>query len=107
MMKFDTTPFWIRLYDVPLQGRNEQVIRQIGSRVGEVEEVDHSTLRGISRSVRIKVNLDLNKALKKGTKIRMGGAEPCWIPIPYERLPSFCYWCGHLGHTSKDCERLL
>lgn len=106
MMKFDSTPFWIRLYDVPLRGRNKQVIHQIGSRFGEVEEIDLSTIGGISRSVRIKVQIDLNKPMRRGTKIRVGSAEPCWIPITYKRLSSFCYWCGHLGHTTKDCERL-
>lgn len=104
LMKFENTSFWIRLYDVPLRARDETTIRQIGNRVGTVEEIDKTTLGGISRSVRIRVNLDLTKPIKRGTKIRIGSAQPCWIPITYERLSSFCYWCGRLGHTSKDCE---
>lgn len=88
----------------PLRSRNENVVRQIGNRFGRVEEVDSSTLGGISQSVRIRVIMDINKPMKRGTKIRIGNVEPCWIPVTYERLPSFCYWCGHLGHTFKDCE---
>lgn len=66
LMKFDSTS-WIRIYDIPLRGRDEKVIRQIGSRFGEVEDIDANTINGISRSVRIKIRLDLNKPMKRGT----------------------------------------
>lgn len=104
MMKFDRVPCWIRIYDIPMRGREEGVIRQIGQRFGEVLELDKTTIGGLSRSVRMKIRLNLNNALKRGTKIRVGTSGPCWIPITYERISSFCYWCGKLGHTHKDCE---
>lgn len=104
LMKFDTTPCWIRLYDVPMAGRELNIIRKIGERVGEVMEIDDSTINGVARSVRLKVLIDLKNPLKRGTKIRFGSEEPCWIPITYERLSNFCYWCGRMGHTHKDCE---
>lgn len=107
MMKFSRTPFWMRLYDVPMRGRGEATIRQIGGRFGEVVEIDETTTNGIARSIRVKILLDLDKPLKRGTKVRVGIDEPCWIPVTYERLPSFCYWCGLLGHTYKDCDRLF
>lgn len=102
-MKFNTIPFWIRIYDLPKIRRTELTLRQIGSRFGEVLEVDSSTLSGITRSVRVKVMINLEKPIKRGTKIQIGKADPCWLPAAYERLPSFCYWCGLLGHTHKDC----
>lgn len=105
-MKFDKTQFWIRLYDVPMMGRSEVCLKQIGSRFGEVVEIDTSTTDGLTKSVRIRVVLDLNKPIKRGTKIKIGTSTPCWIPATYERLSSFCYWCGNLGHTTKDCEKL-
>lgn len=104
LMTFDTTPCWIRIYDLPILGRESKVINQIGSRFGEVLEVDESTMMGLARSVRLKILLNLNKPMKRGTKIRIGSAEPCWLPATYERISSFCYWCGKLGHTYKDCD---
>lgn len=52
-MVFDTTPFWIRIYDLPRIGREVATIRQIGARFGEVLEIDHTTLSGITQSVRV------------------------------------------------------
>lgn len=103
--KFDKNPFWIRLYDIRVKGREENSMRQIGMRLGEVREIDFSTTSGIARSIQMKVMVDLTKPLKRGIRIRIGSAEPCWIPVTYERFSSFCYWCGRLGHTIKDCEQ--
>lgn len=104
LMKFSKTPFWIRLYDIPMMARDDHILRQIGGRFGQIVEIDSNTTNGIARSVRIKVLIDVEKPMKRGTRLRIGKADPCWIPITYERLPSFCYWCGMLGHTYKDCE---
>jgi hypothetical protein len=27
-----------------------------------------------------------------------------WCPFKYKFLPNFCYVCGLLGHTDKDCD---
>lgn len=106
-IEFNSTPFWMRLYDLPFNGRTESTIQQIGGRFGEVLEVDKETMIGVGRSIRIKIQVRLDKPLKKGTKIRIGKSEPRWIPTTYERLPSFCYWCGMLGHSHKDCTQLM
>lgn len=105
-MQFNKTPFWIRVYDVPIMGRKEAILKQIGARFGEVLEIDSSTIDGVAKSIRMRIILDLSKPIKRGTKLQIGTAAPCWIPATYERLPSFCYWCGLLGHTSKDCDKL-
>lgn len=75
LMKFDKSPCWIRLYDIPVMARERNVLKQIGNRFGEFIEMDETTLSGIGRSVRLKVMLNLNNPLKRGTKIRMGSAE--------------------------------
>lgn len=69
-------------------------------------DIDKESLKGISRSVRLRVTLDLKKPMKRGTKIKFGDSGPCWLPVTYERLPSFCYWCGKLGHSCKDCSSM-
>lgn len=105
-LQFDTIPFWIRLYDLPFIGRDEKTSRIIGGRFGEVMEIDKNTIGGMTKSIRLRVRIRIDKPVKRGTKIKLGNTTPCWIPITYERMPSFCYWCGMLGHLHKDCEQL-
>lgn len=105
-MLFDTVPFWIRIYDLPRIERDEAILNQIGGRFGDVLEIDKTTVAGITRSVRIKVRINLEKPIKRGKKIKIGTSNPIWLPVTYERLPSFCYWCGKLGQTHKDCSKI-
>lgn len=38
-------------------------------------------------------------------KIKIGSmVEESWVPISYEKLLEFCYYCGLIGHTLQDCE---
>ena len=30
-----------------------------------------------------------------------------WAALRYERLPNFCYWCGHVSYDDQDCKRWL
>lgn len=38
---------------------------------------------------------------------KAGGGDWLWIHFKYERLPSFCFYCGILGHLEKFCEALF
>lgn len=102
-MEFNSTPFWMRIYDLPMSGKEENTLKQIGVRFGKVMEVDKESMEGVSRSIQIRIILRLNNPMKQGTKIKIGKVEPCWLSVTYERLPSFCYYCGKLGHTYKYC----
>lgn len=45
--------------------------------------------------------------LKRGTNVKIGSmAEKTWIPITYEKLPDFCYYCGKLGHVFQECTEI-
>lgn len=84
----------MREYDLPMVGSDEKILEQIGSRFGEVIEIDQSTMTGVSRSVQLKIMLKLDQPLKRGINIKIGKAPLCWILDTYERIPSFCYYCS-------------
>lgn len=57
--------------------------------------------------MRIKIEIDIEQPLMRGTKLMLEGEEVKWVKFKYERLPFFCYSCGLLGHRYLDCSRRL
>ena len=49
--------------------------------------------------LRIRVNMDVHKPLKRRMKIKKSGGEWLWVHFRYELLNLFCFICGCLGHT--------
>lgn len=47
--------------------------------------------------VQIKVILDVTKALKQGSFLRLGDGSKTWVAFTYERMPLYCYLCGLVG----------
>ena len=98
----DWCPFWVRLYNLPLDYRTEHHIRMIGSSIGEVLEVESDGILW-DRSARVKLLLNITKPLRRILKVRNSKGLVVMVEIKYERLPIFCYVCGVLGHMERDC----
>lgn len=47
--------------------------------------------------MKLLVEIDLNKALLRGSKIKLDD-EMIWVEFRYEQLPQFYFYCGKLGH---------
>ncbi|XP_021858913.2 uncharacterized protein [Spinacia oleracea] len=98
-------PFWVRVYDLPILGRNnESNARKIGNKVGCFMKVDKSDIVGINKSLRIRVSIDVRKPLKEEIDLKLRGGVLEKVQVKYEKLQVFCYFCGKLGHGEKDCE---
>lgn len=52
------------------------------------------------RILQIKVTLDLKMPLKRGNVVRFK-VKNLRVHFKYERLPTFCYVSGRLGHQLK------
>ena len=96
------SPFWVRLYNLPLDCRTEKHIRTYGGNIGKVLDVEYSGVAW-DKSARIKVLLDVSKPLRRILKIRNTKGSVVVVELKYERLPIFCYACGHVGHIERDC----
>ena len=100
------SPFWVQIHNLPLHCRTRETGWAIGSKLGEVVEVDVTKL-GVQwgKYLRVRVQLDVTKKLIRGKKIVVEGGEQRWILFKYERLPNFCYRCGMLSHGLRDCPK--
>lgn len=102
-VNFTHSPFWVRLLDVPFGKQNVNFASTIGERLGGFLEFDDSDPVGWEVFTRVKVNLDIEKPLPRGIKVRVGKNCTKWVGFKYERLGDFCYYCGRIGHTDRDC----
>lgn len=101
-------PFWVRVYDLPLLGRNKDSnARTIGNKMGVFMAVDKTDIIGINKSLHIRVLIDLRKPLMKEVSLKMLGGIIERFPVKYGKLSLFCYVCGCLGHGEKDCEEAI
>ncbi|XP_050217876.1 uncharacterized protein LOC126668737 [Mercurialis annua] len=103
-VKLNESPFWIRLCNVPLNCRDSESITRIAERVGKVLEIREEDVAVWGKHIRVRVLVDVNVPLKRGTFIRNSKGEKVWVYFRFEKLPNFCYWCGLLGHVHDDCE---
>ncbi|KAA3474234.1 Endonuclease/exonuclease/phosphatase [Gossypium australe] len=55
------------------------------------------------RILRVRINLDVQKPLRRGIFVSSEDKIRSWIPFKFEKLPLFCFGCGRLNHGIKDC----
>lgn len=93
----------VRLHNIPLANRTEKVVERIGTSLGVFVGRITSKRDEFTDFVRIKVQIDISHALKRGSFLQLGNGSKHWVPFTYERMPLYCYLCGLVGHLEKRC----
>nr|DAD22139.1 TPA_asm: hypothetical protein HUJ06_023602 [Nelumbo nucifera] len=74
---------------------------QLMSKVGNPVRVDTKNINEMGlweRFLRVQVEIDITKSLPTGVVGVNANGEKAWFNFQYERLATFCYFCGVLGH---------
>ena len=53
--------------------------------------------------MRVRVDLPIEKPLRRDGYVTNMDGERCWVSFKYERLPTFCFTCRKIGHDDKHC----
>ncbi|KAL8492908.1 hypothetical protein ACS0TY_024197 [Phlomoides rotata] len=95
--------FWHKIHDLPLACQTEETIMSITWQVGSVVAYDKPTTLSLAEFLRVKIEIDVTKPLRRGIQIHFTG-DLLWIPITYESLPTYYFCCGVIGHFFRSCK---
>lgn len=100
----NVSSFWIQVHGLQPGFMSEKVAVLIGNYVGEFEACDQRNFEGSGKTfMRIRVKLQLLNPLQTKMKLKKPGGDWFWVDLRYERLPSFCFHCGVIGHGDRFC----
>lgn len=95
---------WVQIHDIPRDFISKNILKSIGTSMGKYIKSAPGTYEGGWKPyVRIRVTMNINKPLKRRMKIKLEGNSSSWINFKYEKLGTFCFVCGIIGHSERNC----
>ena len=90
-ISFTHAPLWVQVWGLPFEYMSEDAGKDIGSKLGRVLEVDKRLLQAEqAKFMRIRIEIPIDKPLRRGGNITNTEGEQCLIIFRYERLTTFC-----------------
>lgn len=95
---------WVQVHDLPHGMMTEKILQSIGNYVGVFVKSDPGNFNDAWRTyARIRIKMNIDKPLKRRMKVKREGDAWGWINFKYERLSTFCFVCGLMGHSEREC----
>lgn len=100
----NSAPFWVQVYNLPFGFLTESVGRQLGNSIGRYLDCDLRDVTGEWKNYfRIRTEINISLPLKRQLSLKLPSGVVVQLPVKYERLPQFCFFCGIIGHTEHGC----
>ncbi|XP_031106522.1 uncharacterized protein LOC116011141 [Ipomoea triloba] len=102
----DAVDMWVQVHDLPLGYTSDEVLEQVGNFLGSFVRCDDRFAGTPWRSFyRVRVAIPVARPIKRRMRLVKRDKQCCWVTFKYERLHTFCFFCGFLGHSHKFCLR--
>ncbi|XP_039119157.1 uncharacterized protein LOC120255388 [Dioscorea cayenensis subsp. rotundata] len=101
--KLNKAAIWVQLHNLPLEFWDGETLESLTTHLGPLLKVDELII-SLSRSkfARLCIEIDISKSLCRGFWV--GDSDHrVFVLVLYERLPTFCYSCGMIGHGYSSC----
>lgn len=101
---FISARFWVQVHDLPPHRMIQEVVEALCQLLGQIIPSPDKTKVEGGNFMRVRVELDITKPLCRGRKVTFGEGKDGWVSFKFERLPTYCCWCGSLSYVGKDCD---
>ncbi|XP_030483377.2 uncharacterized protein LOC115699973 [Cannabis sativa] len=104
----NTMEIWVQVYNLEVGYRSDRVLQGVGVYIGTYVSSCPKNFAGIWRDYfRVRVLINVEKPLKRRMRIYKNKVEWFWANFKYERVLTFCFICGIIGHSERFCHRLF
>ncbi|XP_019156580.1 PREDICTED: uncharacterized protein LOC109153201 [Ipomoea nil] len=104
-IELNSALYWVQIHGLPSMFASQEFLAKIGDYVGSYVVADPHNFGGNWKShYRIRVRMTMTTPLKRRMKLLRRDGSSQWITFKYERLGTFCYCCGVMGHSDKFCK---
>lgn len=88
----------MQLHSFPVGCKTEKVFKDIGNSIGTYIHSDRRNFYLLwSKYMHIRVTINV---LKRKVQVKVPKAGQEWVLFKYEKLSTFCYFCGKIGHSN-------
>jgi hypothetical protein len=105
MVQFTSVPIWVQFKKIPYYLLCKALARDLGRKIGTYICIDNNARGDLcDKLIRARVHLPINRALLRWVTLMDGVTnEEVIAHVHYERLPTFCFLCGFIGHRDTEC----
>jgi hypothetical protein len=102
---FEKLDVWVRILNLPFTMMNNQRGKELAGRIGKVGKMDvDDTGRAWGEYLRFRASIKVSEPLMRCVSVFSQKRQAVdHFTVMYERLPTFCFSCGLLGHSSTLC----
>ncbi|MBA0792610.1 hypothetical protein Gohar_017094, partial [Gossypium harknessii] len=101
------TSLWIQIHNFPPGMFMATIAKQFGDFIGTFVDYDVKTIAaGLRNYMWIRVKIDIRQSLKRKKKLIVVKKE-FFATFKYERLTTFYFLCGKLGHSENCCPKRM
>ena len=101
-LDFSTVYFWVQIHNIPFSLMTTEVAVSLGESIGKVTLPSKDYVMHGGEFMRVRVAVNVLEPLCRGRRVTLNDDSNGWVSFRYERLPNFCFWCGHLDHMDKQ-----
>ena len=103
VLKLNSVSIWVQVHHIPVCLLNRGVAEDLCEAIRVVDRSAKDTEVDRGSFFRVRVRIDISLPLCRGRVLALEDGKECWVSFKYERLPTFCFLCGKLGHDDKHC----